>query len=119
MAFPFRIGADGRTATPLTIEDHVRGELIQLLLTSPGERAFLPAFGGGLRRLLFEPNDQVMAGLAKATVTHAIQRWLSERIELQQLNVTAENSTLTVDVRYKVIATGAEKSMRFEHKEDV
>ena len=53
MAFPFRIADDGRTATPASLDDHVRGEIIQLLLTNPGERVFLPAFGAGLRRLVF------------------------------------------------------------------
>ena len=33
LAFPFRIGTDGRTATPSSLDDNVRGELIQLLLT--------------------------------------------------------------------------------------
>ena len=30
LAFPFRIGSDGRTVAPADISDHVRGELIQL-----------------------------------------------------------------------------------------
>jgi hypothetical protein len=118
LAFPFRIASDGRTATPASVDDHVRGEVIQLLLTSPGERPFLPSFGAGLRRLVFEPNDQVTLGLTKAAVTQAVQRWLSERIEIRQLEVQANESTLTVDLRYRVIATGAEKRMQFEHKKD-
>lgn len=118
LAFPFRIASDGRTATPASVDDHVRGEVIQLLLTSPGERPFLPSFGAGLRRLVFEPNDQVTLGLTKAAVTQAVQRWLSERIEIRQLEVQASESTLTVDLRYRVIATGAEKRMQFEHKKD-
>jgi phage baseplate assembly protein W len=118
LAFPFRIASDGRTATPASVEDHVRGEVIQLLLTSTGERAFLPSFGGGLRRLVFEPNDQVIVGLTKAAITQALQRWLSERVEVQQLEVQANESTLSVDLRYKVIATGVEKQMRFEHNRE-
>lgn len=115
LAFPFHIGSDGRTATPASVEDHVRGEVIQLLLTSPGEREFLPSFGGGLRRMVFEPLSDVTLGLTKAALTHALQRWLSERVSVLQLDVTADQSTLTIDLRYQVIATGAEKQMRFEH----
>ena len=55
LAFLFRIGTDGRTAAPLSDAEHVRDELLQLLLTSPGERLFLPEFGGGVRKLVFEP----------------------------------------------------------------
>ena len=115
MAFPFRIASDGRTAAPASVEDHVRGELMQLLLTSPGEREFLPLFGGGLRRLIFEPNDPVTLGLAKAAITQAVQRWLGERIEIKQLEVQADQSALVVDLRYRVVATGVEKQVRFEH----
>ena len=57
LSFPFRIGADGRTAAPSTHEEHVRDELVQLILTGPGERPFLPEFGGGARQLIFEPTE--------------------------------------------------------------
>lgn len=116
LAFPFRIGADGRSATPADINEHVRGEIIQLLLTSPGERPFLPDFGGGLRRLVFEANDDVTAGLAKAAITQSLSFWLKERVEVLALNVVNEESTLNVDLRYRVIATQEEKQMRFQHE---
>ncbi|ASC73030.1 hypothetical protein XM38_039920 [Halomicronema hongdechloris C2206] len=47
LSFPFRIAADGRTAQVDTLEQHVRDELIQLILTNPGERLFLPELGRG------------------------------------------------------------------------
>ena len=46
LSFPFRVGVGGRTAQVSTLEEHVRDEIIQLLLTSPAERLFLPEFGG-------------------------------------------------------------------------
>ena len=116
LAFPFRIAADGRTATPATLDDHVKGEVVQLLLTNPGERPFIPSFGGGLRRLVFEANDEITAGVAKATITQAISRWLGERIELMVLEVENEEATLLVGLQYRVIATGEERMLRFEHK---
>ena len=36
LAFPFRVGTDGRTAPPADEAAHVRDEVIQLLLTNPG-----------------------------------------------------------------------------------
>lgn len=116
LAFPFRIGPDGRTATPQSLDEHVRGEVIQLLLTSPGERLFLPPFGGGLRRLVFERNDDVSAGLSRAIITQALSRYLGARITMQTLDVTADESTLAVDLRYQIIATGETKQVRFERK---
>ena len=116
LAFPFRIGADGRTATPPTVPDHVKGEVIQLLLTNPGERPFLPTLGGGLRRLVFEANSNVTAALAKSTITQAITRWLNTRVELTALEVENQDATMLVGLQYKVIATGEQQAMRFEHK---
>ncbi|MDY6979910.1 MAG: GPW/gp25 family protein [Pseudomonadota bacterium] len=115
LAFPFRIGHDGRTATPSSLEEHVRDEIIQLLLTNPGERPFLPDFGGGLRRLVFEGNDDVTAGLAKASISQAISYWLKERIEMLALNVSADDSTLNVDLSYRLLSTNEEKQLRFQH----
>ena len=45
LAYPFHIGTDGRSATPADLSEHIRGEIIQLLLTAQGERSFLPSFG--------------------------------------------------------------------------
>jgi hypothetical protein len=96
------------------LDEHVRREIIQLLLTNPGERPFLPSFGGGLRRLVFERNDDVSAGLTKALVSQALSRWLGERVKVESLDVTADESKLAVDLRYRVIATNQEKQLRFE-----
>lgn len=106
LAFPFRIASDGRSASPQTLDDHVRGEIVQLLLTAPGERPFLPSFGAGLKRLVFERNDPISAALAKATVSHALSRWLAGRISVEALDVQATDSLLQVDMTYKVLATG-------------
>jgi uncharacterized protein len=116
LAFPFRIAADGRTTAPATVEDHVKGEVIQLLLTNPGERPFLPEFGGGLRRLVFEANSDYTAAVAKATITRAITRWLKERVTLTALEVENQGAMLVVGLQYRVIATGEEKALRFEHR---
>jgi Bacteriophage baseplate protein W len=116
LAFPFRIGPDGRTATPRSLDEHVKGEIIQLLLTSPGERAFLPPFGGGLKRLVFERNDDVSAGLSRAIISQALSRYLGTRITVQTLDVTAQESTLAVDLRYQIVASGETRQVRFERK---
>lgn len=116
LAFPFRIAPDGRTAAPADVTGHVKGEIIQLLLTSPGERHFLPAFGGGVRRLVFEKNGDVTAGLAKAVIAQAIGKWMGHRVGLEKLDVTAEGATLTVDLQYRITATGEVRRMRFERE---
>lgn len=116
LAFPFHVGADGRTAAPANVSDHVRGEIIQLLLTAQGERPFLPSFGAGLRRLVFEKNDDASAGVSKALVSQNLSRWLGHRVSIETLTVKAEQSTLTVDLRYRLIETQEVRTIQFEHR---
>lgn len=111
LAFPFRIGGDGRAATPPTVERHVEDELYQLLLTDLGERLYLPELGTNLRRLVFEGSDAASAGVAKATVTQAIGRWLGDRVVLEDLDVQVAASTIEVMVRYRV-GGGAPRVLR-------
>jgi phage baseplate assembly protein W len=114
LAFPFRIGSDGRSAAPADLAEHVRGELVQLLLTAPGERPMLPGFGAGLKRLVFERNDPVAAGLAKATLSRNLSRWLGQRVAVEALEVDATEATLSVELRYRIVATGEVRGMKLQ-----
>ena len=40
---------------------------------------------------------------------------LQERIEVVELKVSTEQATLNVDLSYRIIATGEEKQVRFQH----
>ena len=114
LRFPFHVAADGRSAAPVSLEQHIRGEIMQLLLTNPGERAFLPGFGGGLRRLVFERNDDVSAGLSKAVVTHALTHWLGHRVRIEHLEVANDGARLIVDLTYRITVTDEVRRLRFE-----
>lgn len=116
LSFPFHIGDDGRTAQITSLEDHVRDELMQLILTNQGERAFLPEFGGGVRRLVFEGAGDVTEAMAKAMISQALSRWLSQRITVEDLTVEVRNETITVDLKYRIAGTEDPRRMRFERK---
>jgi phage baseplate assembly protein W len=114
LSYPFRIAQDGRTSQVASLGEHVREELIQLLLTNLGERAFLPEFGGGIRRLVFEPLDEATQGMTKTLITQAISNWLGHRITLENLKVVIEDSKIEIEVSYRVTATGESKVMKFQ-----
>ena len=116
LAFPFRIGGDGRSAAPADLEEHVRMEVIQLLLTNPGERPLLPRVGGGLRRLVFERNDAAGAALAKSTISGALQSWLGHRIEVLALEVEHRDGSMQIGLKYRIRESGEERLLRFEHR---
>ena len=77
----------------------MRDELIQLLLTNPGERPFLPEFGGGVRRLVFEAPATTTAAMTKAMISQALSRWLGHRAHRRRARRRApSDTTLTVDL---------------------
>ncbi|WP_218640504.1 GPW/gp25 family protein [Rhodovulum sulfidophilum] len=63
----------------------IRQDLLLLLLTVPGERVMRPAYGCHLDRLLFQPNDDTLAGLAIHYVRQAVARF-EPRIEILRLD---------------------------------
>lgn len=102
--------------TVKTLDEHVHDEIIQLLLTNPGERLFLPEFGGGVRRMVFESADETTAAVAKAVITQAINRWLGHRVKLEELEVEVSDSTIEVIVRYRLEGTEDSRVLRFQRK---
>lgn len=115
LSFPFRVGNDGRAMQISTLEEHVRDEIVQLLLTNPAERLFLPEFGGGVRRLVFEGADEATTGaMAKALITQNIRRWLGHRVTLETLEVKVENETIEVEIIYRIAGTENKRALKFQ-----
>jgi uncharacterized protein len=102
LSFPFRIAGNGRAASADTLAQQALEELIQLILTNQGERLFLPDFGAGARRLLFEGISDTTATLSRTMITQAVQEWLANRVTLNQLNITINDTTIEIDVTYQV-----------------
>ncbi|HEX3868477.1 MAG TPA: GPW/gp25 family protein [Gemmatimonadaceae bacterium] len=99
MDAPFSADARGRAAVT-NVDDHVRDLIIAVLFTSPGERVNQPEFGCGLRQLVFAPNGNLIAAATEALAAAALNRWLSDWIVVQKLDVQAVDSTLTIQLTY-------------------
>jgi phage baseplate assembly protein W len=102
--FPYAVDARGRTATTGT-DDHIRDLIAQVLFTAPGERVMRPDFGSGLLTLTFEPNSVQVAAATQMVVQAALQQWLGRIIGVEDVEVDAVDSTLTVSVTYTVLRT--------------
>jgi len=97
--FPFSVNTAGRISAS-TGDDAIRGKIIQVLFTAPGERVNLPEFGCGLFNLVFEPNDAVLAAAMEFTVGQALSRWLSDEILLEAVSVEAQEENALVEIVY-------------------
>jgi phage baseplate assembly protein W len=111
--FPFQFDARGRTAKT-TSDDHIRDMIEQLLFTNPGERVNRPDFGSGLLQMVFAPNSPELAAALQFTMQAAVQRYLGDLIDLQDLEVDAQGSTLSVTVKYLVRRTQETHSETFQ-----
>ncbi|MFT3692977.1 MAG: GPW/gp25 family protein [Kofleriaceae bacterium] len=114
LSFPFRIGSDGRTAAPADLDAHVRDELLQLLLTTLGERLFLPELGTNLRRLVFENTDDSTLGLTQSIVSDALQKWLGTRLTVEGLDISTANGAIEVLIQYRPIGSATTKVMKLQ-----
>jgi len=97
--FPFSVTkAGGLTATGG--DEAIRGKIIQVLFTAPGERVRLPEFGCGLFNLVFEGNNPVLAAAVEFTIGHALMRWMGDEITVEGVNVSHQDETVTIEVAY-------------------
>ena len=110
--FPPHVDQRGRTAVT-TGDDHIRDLIEQVLFTSPGERVNRPDFGSGLLQLVFAPNSTELATALEFTIQSALQQWLGDLIRLEAVDVTAEDATVRITVRYVVRRTSQPELARF------
>jgi phage baseplate assembly protein W len=111
--FPYQFDNRGRTA--LTHDhDHIRDMIEQVLFTSPGERVNRPTFGSGLMQLVFQPNSNELATTTQFLVQGALQQWLGDLIEVNDVDVESDDSTLLVTIKYTVRRTQQQQVAQFQ-----
>ena len=69
--FPLVKGSDGYFKR-LPDTESVKQRLAQMMLTNPGERVGVPAFGAGIRKFLFEPLDSDSFSAMKDAIRNQI-----------------------------------------------
>ncbi|MBT2382261.1 GPW/gp25 family protein [Streptomyces sp. ISL-11] len=111
--FPYRVDERGRTAAT-DHGGHVRNLIEQVLFTTPGERVNRPDFGCGLLDLVFGPAGPEVAATIDMTAQAALQRWLGDLLTVEALEVTVEESALSVFLAYRLTATDERHSVRID-----
>lgn len=100
VSFPLRIDDLGQVASQ-TGDENIQVKIMEVLLTAPGERLHLPEFGCGLRDLVFDPNNDILAATTEFTINVALQRWLGNEILVESVDVAAaEEAEITIEVVY-------------------
>ncbi len=87
----------------------VKQNLKMLILTSPGERVMDPNFGVGLRRFLFEQDNEVTYGDIESKIRQQVKIYLPyleiEEVSFKSANdaeETIKNNMLSVGITYAI-----------------
>lgn len=112
---PYRIDGRGRSAEA-SEDEHIRQLIEQVLFTAPGERVNRPTFGAGLRELVFAPNSSELAAATEFMVQGNLQQWLGDLIQVAAVTIDRTESTLQVNVRYRVQRTQQEQVAQFSRE---
>ena len=99
LRFPFGVKGGAFTAGD-SLDDEIRGKIIQVLFTARGERVNEPEFGCGLVNLVFDPNNEILAAATQFTIGQALTRWLRDEIVVDGVDVQVEAENLFVEVSY-------------------
>jgi phage baseplate assembly protein W len=110
--FPYHFDGRGRTAGT-DLDDHIRDLIEQVLFTASGERVNRPTFGSGLMQAVFAPNSQEMAAATQFLLQGAVQQNLSDLIEVNSVEVSANDNILNVSITYVVRNTQQQQLAQF------
>lgn len=112
--FPYHFDPRGRTAVA-DYNDHIRDMIEQVLFTLPGERVNRPTFGCGLMQLVFQPNSDELAAATQMLVQGALQQWLGDLIQVNEVTVEHIDSTLKITVKYVILKNQERRVTEFSH----
>lgn len=106
IAFPPRVGTDGRVAWSQG-ETNVRESIRIILRTDERERLNQPEFGGGLTRFLFEPNTATTRQLIRDRIQRALSAW-EPRVQVETVTVEPDPKdpeAAIATITYRLVAT--------------
>jgi uncharacterized protein len=113
--FPFTVSTGGQVVATGG-DEAIRGKIIQVLFTAPGERVNRPDFGCGLFNLVFAPNDTVLAAAMEFTIGQALARWLRDDLIVDAVDVEAQDAIIVVQVAYTKKQDLARQAVRIQFR---
>lgn len=103
-----------------TTKSHARSKLINVLLTSPGERLNQPLFGAGLKNRLFQQNTPIAGDELRAIVTPQVEQYVPE-IKIENISLRdggPQGHILFVTINYSLVNNDEEDSVNLSFTND-
>lgn len=100
------IGSDEQGVVSMlsTSAESVQQQIRNILLTNPGERIFDASYGVGLKRILFETNNQLTISQLIERINQQLRAYASF-IEIRDIKVqpdSVDNNTIRISIDYKI-----------------
>ena len=94
-----------------TMQEQIKANIINLLLTQPGERVNLPNYGVGLRHLLFE--QKIDLTILQEKIQTSVSRYIPN-VVVTNINtgLSEDEHTLFVSLIYKYMLNGEVDSIQ-------
>lgn len=108
LSIPFRLEG-GRLATSSGAAK-IEEDLIHLLLTAVGERPIRRALGGGLRELVYEPDNPALRALLRRRVAQLVQAHAPE-VRLLSVELRGGEGPLTLALTWAPRPSGEPRSL--------
>lgn len=89
-----------------TDERLIKNDILQLLLTVPGERAFRPDFGTDIKSSMFEPIDTISTDAIRDSIVQAISKF-EPRAILNDIIVEAKPDLNLINIKLYCALTTA------------
>jgi phage baseplate assembly protein W len=103
-SIPFRLTATGGVVAQTDTDEKLKENIIHILLTVVGERVMRRDYGGGVRALLHDPNNEALRAIVQHQIAQSLNKW-EPRVMLQSISVRQSNGTLIADLDYVVRRT--------------
>lgn len=113
--FPLKLNSTGFLAET-DYESYISQLIETLLLTDIGERVNRPTFGTNIKHLLFLPNAQELVSSSELLLRGSLQQWLGDLINVTDLNVKNEESSLIITLTYAIKKTQNIQDQQIEVK---
>lgn len=101
-SLPFRIDPLTGGVAAETGAEKLKENVIAVLLTDIGERVMRREYGGGIRALVHDPNNDALRAIVQRQIAKGIQQ-NEPRVQVQSVTVAQQGGTLVAELRYLVL----------------
>lgn len=91
---------NGVFTSTYTTTSQTKNQLINYILTNPGERLFDPGFGSGIRALLFEPSTDL--DIIADNLKEGIEAYVQNIIVNNVSAVSDDNNVIYIQISYNI-----------------